>query len=95
MSDHYTGVSRIARERERQIAVEGYTESHDAQHDPVTLQSAALAYIHQSLMYWPWEPAAFKPSADHARNLEKAGALIAAAIDRLLARATTDGGQQP
>ncbi len=31
---------------------------------------------------WPWN-AWFKPSADPIRNLEKAGALIAAEIDRL------------
>lgn len=34
---------------------------------------------------WPWERAAWKPSDDPIRNLEKAGALIAAEIDRLAA----------
>lgn len=33
--------------------------------------------------YWPWDYASWKPSADPVRNLEKAGALIAAEIDRL------------
>ena len=33
---------------------------------------------------WPWEDEWWKPSADQIRNLEKAGALIAAEIDRLL-----------
>lgn len=33
---------------------------------------------------WPWMQSAFKPSADPIRNLEKAGALIAAEIDRRL-----------
>ena len=33
---------------------------------------------------WPWEPADWKPDNDPVRNLVKAGALIAAEIDRLL-----------
>jgi len=32
---------------------------------------------------WPWEWDQWKPSLDPIRNLEKAGALIAAEIDRL------------
>ncbi|MBF9252456.1 hypothetical protein I2I11_04050 [Pontibacter sp. 172403-2] len=32
---------------------------------------------------WPWEKRWWKPSADPIRNLVKAGALIAAEIDRL------------
>ena len=34
--------------------------------------------------WWPWEPRDWKPSEDPIRNLEKAGALIAAEIDRVL-----------
>ena len=34
---------------------------------------------------WPWHPKWWKPS-DRVRDLEKAGALIAAEIDRLLAQ---------
>lgn len=34
---------------------------------------------------WPWSDAAWKPSPDPVRNLVKAGALIAAEIDRLQA----------
>lgn len=43
--------------------------------------------------FWPWEDAWWKPVHDDPiRNLEKAGALIAAEIDRLLAlKAETDG----
>lgn len=33
--------------------------------------------------WWPWEKGGFRPSDDEVRNLEKAGALIAAEIDRL------------
>lgn len=39
---------------------------------------------------WPWEPSWWKPADDPIRNLEKAGALIAAEIDRLLGRGATD-----
>ena len=38
---------------------------------------------------WPWEAAWWKPNGDPIRNLEKAGALIAAEIDRLQ-RASND-----
>lgn len=34
-------------------------------------------------IHWPWHPNWWKPSDDPIRNLEKAGALIAAEIDRL------------
>ena len=32
--------------------------------------------------YWPWDEADWKPSGDPIKNLTKAGALIAAEIDR-------------
>lgn len=38
---------------------------------------------HYEWMYWPNNWGEFKPSEDLIRNLEKAGALIAAEIDRL------------
>lgn len=37
-----------------------------------------------SILAWPFEDEWFKPSEDPLRNLEKAGALIAAEIDRIL-----------
>ena len=39
-------------------------------------------YIAEQL--WPWDERYWKPSGDPIRNLERAGALIAAEIDRLL-----------
>lgn len=33
--------------------------------------------------WWPWDESWWRPSDDPIRNLEKAGALIAAEIDRL------------
>lgn len=38
---------------------------------------------HGSYYGWPWETSWWKPSDDPIRNLTKAGALIAAEIDRL------------
>lgn len=40
---------------------------------------------------WPWDPSWWKPSNDPIHNLVKAGALIAAEIDRLQ-REAGDGG---
>lgn len=91
-----TGVELIAAERYRQRAEEGYTATHDAEHTDGEMQVAAWAYLTESGAFagegrcgddppegWPWEPETWKPSADPLRNLVKAGALIAAEIDRL------------
>jgi hypothetical protein len=40
--------------------------------------------FHDSLLDWPWDDKWWKPSDDPVRNLVKAGALIAAEIDRIL-----------
>ena len=83
-----TGVERIAAERMRQVEAKGYTAEHDDQHTDGTILRAALAYAQEAYAletgyilwssHWLW-----KPSPDPIRNLEKAGALIAAEIDRL------------
>lgn len=93
-----SGAQRIFAERLRQSAI-GYTPDHDAEHAEGDLVEAAVCY---ALAYrsddppfagdphgirWPWEPESWKPADDPVRNLEKAGALIAAEIDRLQARA--------
>lgn len=39
-----------------------------------------------SILSWPWDDDDWKPSDDPIRNLVKAGALIAAEIDRLKSR---------
>lgn len=94
MPELLSGIERIAAERERQTSVEGWTPAHDDEHDFGSLISAAVAYAEYSrglMRYesgtapynWPWEPEWWKPSDDPIRNLEKAGALIAAEIDRL------------
>lgn len=89
-----TGAELIAAERDRQIHVEGWTAAHDAQHSGGELAAAAKCYLSsragtQFLTsapgQWPWAHSWWKPSTDRVRNLVKAGALIAAEIDRLQA----------
>lgn len=80
---HSTGVELVAIERARQISHEGYSREHDRKHGAAQLAQAAQAYLTGSAKTWPWTPDSFKPSADISRNLVRAGALIAAAIDVL------------
>jgi len=94
LAHHHTGASLILAERRRQIEEEGYDAAHDFCHTPQTLCRAAAAYaLHEDCAdlvadgarnLWPWGARFWKPK-DHLRNLVRAGALIAAAIDRLLA----------
>jgi hypothetical protein len=87
------GAESIAAERLRQVEAEGWSAEHDAGHREAELARAALAYLTAYLVAaqrlplypgeWPWSPEFWKPSEDPARNLVKAGALIAAEIDRL------------
>lgn len=84
------GHELIAQERERQIKEEGFNKEHDAEHSVEVLVAAAISYA----MYdqpgcedaaeenWPWDDCWWKPK-DHRKNLIRAGALIAAAIDRM------------
>lgn len=92
-----SGAELIARERARQISAEGWTPEHDDAHKDGELIAAAVSYampqkardirlnFATSLFeaFWPWDMKWWKPSDDHIRNLTKAGALIAAEIDRL------------
>lgn len=81
------GVGLIAAERRRQVEAEGWTPEHD-----VELAEAAVSYalvgstgVNRRQLaeeLWPLEPAWWKPG-DPIRNLVKAGALIAAKIERL------------
>lgn len=82
------GIDLIKRERERQVSEEGWTSEHDALNDTDELVDAATAYIEAYSKdspkpdYWPWKREWYKPTT-RIRNLTKAGALIAAEIDRL------------
>jgi hypothetical protein len=80
-----TGIELIAEERQRQIEVEGWTKEHDSGHRNNELIDAAMQYLGADLIScWPWGDESYKPSPDNrVRELQKAGALIAAEIDRL------------
>lgn len=99
MKDTRTGVDRIAAERERQISEKGWSLEHDDDHYNGEIAGAAASYAefaHRQIasapspyvggpfQTWRWAGSDWKPSGDPVRNLEKAGALIAAEIDRLL-----------
>ncbi len=87
-------VGLIAAERQRQIMKEGWTDSHDDEHDSGEMIAAAITYAERVYVpesfastlppSWPWAAKWWKPSTDPVRNLVKAGALIAAEIDRLM-----------
>lgn len=92
-----TGAELITAERERQITEEGYTPEHDQGHaQDLTKAGAAYAeYVVRTFegeglttfedldQPWPWHPGFWKPTGNPVRDLTKAGALIAAAIDCL------------
>lgn len=88
-----TGIEMIALERQRQIEEEEWTAEHDDSHIDGEMARAAACYAYPILpgphdlpIGWPpeWDAGWWKPSADPIRNLQKAGALIAAEIDRHL-----------
>lgn len=91
-----TGIELITEERNRQIKEEGYTIEQDKiNHNKEHLAMAAACYAtpeHQRIRIggkttpynFPFEQKWWKPSTnDRIRELVKAGALIASAIDRL------------
>lgn len=101
------GVQVILSERIRQMEVEGWTPEHDEQHADGSLAKAAACYaVAEELReagrprlpgFWPmsWDEEWFKPTPDdRIRELAKAGALIAAEIDRLLREKRKIGGKQ-
>lgn len=93
------GIELIAKERQRQIDVEGWTPAHDAEHSNEELSKAAACYaLPESVRFyvslWPWDASSFKPTPnDRVRELVKAGALIAAEIDRIQ-HISTDGNHK-
>lgn len=85
------GVADIAAERADQIKRWGL--DHDDEHELGELGLAALCYLQHARYvdrvddatpppWWPFEPESWHPSHDPIRELVKAGALIAAEIDR-------------
>lgn len=94
MSEKKTGIELITEERQRQVEVEGWTLEHDDHHKWGELAKAAACYAvygTDAEVYengdpaWPWSSEWDKRSnADGGlHNLVKAGALIAAEIDRM------------
>lgn len=94
------GVDLISIERRRQKTAEGWSDSHDDDHGDGGLALAASCYAQISTLSenararfgpasiqapneWPWDCRHWKPSRP-VRDLVKAGALIAAEIDRRL-----------
>lgn len=84
------GAILISDERTRQIVVEGWSYSHDDEHQDGELLKAAICYLNAANRNhrpscpptWPWDASWWKPK-DRISNLVRAGALIAAEIDRL------------
>lgn len=78
-----TGVELIAEERQEQIEKHGFVD--DTKYTNDELIDAAMQYIGGDLIScWPksWDEKWYKPG-DRISELKKAGALIAAEIDRL------------
>lgn len=91
-----TGVKLIAEERARQISKEGWSAEHDDAHTDESLAVAGACYALTSSIcdkeiwdtplldkLWPWSIDSWNPDRSRVRNLAKAGALIAAEIDRI------------
>jgi len=93
------GCSLIAKERERQIKELGYDVENDELYSKNELANAALCYalspkdrgiednegVTIDVAFWPWKESDFKPTPkNRIKELTKAGALIAAQIDREL-----------
>jgi hypothetical protein len=89
------GVDLIRAERQRQVAVEGWSADHDERHVCGELVAAAAVYLGVSgVGTWPWSDTAPSMGADAIADLVKAGALIAAEIDRLLHVRTTSSSAE-
>ena len=89
MEQKKSGVELIQIERQKQIDKYGYTPEHDSMYSGSQLKFAALSYLNTALYGksvgeedWPFDKVYFKPGTEIA-CLSKAGALIAAEIDRL------------
>lgn len=97
-STAFNGVKIIANERNRQIIEKGWSIEHDiiGNNDEQLAQAAALyalpkdrrEYEYSINNLWPWDKKWYKPSQNddiesRIQELAKAGALIAAEIDRL------------
>lgn len=90
-----TGIELITQERQRQIEAKGWTPEHDDRHKHGELYIAASCYMclddfENAPELWPWRRAKWKPKG-RIDNLVRAGALVAAEIDRLQRLARESG----
>lgn len=83
-------IKAIAAERARQIEKEGWPPEHDDKYTNGELLEAAACYalhnggdVDDAPGAWPWSRDFWKPTT-RQRDLEKAGALIAAELDRVI-----------
>lgn len=95
-ADAQSGIQLIAAERERQVKVELWSPATDDLYANEELACAAICYAISpkdrggEIPYlWPWDPHWWKPGLEESvlgrvQELAKAGALIAAEIDRQL-----------
>lgn len=99
-----TGAELILEERQRHLDQEGWTAHHDDCHPSGLLAMAGASYTLDAIgepvayEFWPFGEAWWKPTADGGegtvKQLVKAGALIAAEIDKLQRRMHPDGQVQ-
>jgi hypothetical protein len=85
-----TGIELIAEERQRQIKKLGWTAKHDDGHDQEELARVGALYAlpkryreYYNIYPKTWDFCWWQPEENRVRELAKAGALIAAEIDRL------------
>lgn len=99
----YPGVDMIAAERKEQINKHNFNHLTDDFYVNDQLATAADAYllaadadpgeVYTPPANWPWNPNEFRPSK-RVKNLMKAGALIAAEIDRLVRASESNGAEE-
>ncbi|WP_198651174.1 hypothetical protein [Salinicola sp. CPA57] len=99
-------LAAIAHERRRQVEAEGWTVAHDDAYAEGMLLAAGCCYANRSVeqlvhphlaasgtpIGWPWHDTWWKPSDNAGRNLEKAGALTLAEMERLARAEQRAGG---
>ncbi|MGL5716924.1 MAG: hypothetical protein ACRCX2_28165 [Paraclostridium sp.] len=95
-----TGIELISEERQRQIE-KGYSKEHDAEriggHMALMAAVYAIPPAARSYQYndtrlpklWPIGYGTYSPNSDRIVELQKAGALIAAEIDRIQNKRTS------
>lgn len=80
--DWKSGIDLITKERSEQIEKHGFDTEHDKQHSYMQLVDAAKAYMYRDRYSWPFTDR-FKSDGSDEKNFAKAGAFLAAAIDRI------------